>query len=836
MPRTLAFPFPLANGLHARPATALREHTRTLPVEVRLANGRNGRSARSTDVLALVALDVRRGDPCTVTISGDDEERAAGELTHWFESVFPHCDDALPVAAASASLLGTVLPRLLAASATRHWCGSGVSDGLGAGVAVLAAGGLPVDLPPYRRGDTAAEAGAFMAACRRTAMALEEARQRAVAATERGVIEAHAAMLDDGEWRQRVAAAIAAGAGAAAAVLAVARADAASFSASDNAYLAGRAADVCDVARRLLAVLPGGIPPTAAPRLATPSVVVADDLAPSDFLAIDRAWLRGLVLARGSATGHTAILARSFAIPCVVGAAVVAEAGTPLLVDGSRGLVVAQPAEAVTRYYAQERHGLDLRRQRIAAVTAAATTTVDGRRLLVEANLAGDTEAAGAFAAGAEGIGLFRTEMLFLGRPTPPGEDEQEGVYRAVAVAANRRPVTIRLLDVGGDKHIPWLDLPVEANPFLGVRGVRLYADHAELVRTQIRAVLRAALHGDLRIMIPMVADAGEIRLVRTLIGEAVEQLRAAGVAHRAAVPVGIMVEVPAAAAHLPALARHADFLCVGTNDLAQYVFAADRGNPRVCDPGQEAHPAFLRVLARIVVDGHAAGLRVAVCGEMAGRRALTPLLVGLGVDELSVAPPRLPELKAAIAGLDATRCALLVQECLDLDSSAAVLERLTAATLSTVAMPLVDADLVVLDVEARSKEEAIKALVERLRITGRTADPQAVEEAVWAREGVYSTGIGHGFAIPHCQCPALAASAVVVMRFAEPIAWQSLDGGPVRMAAMLAIRPAEGADAHLKVFARLARKLMSEEFRAGLMRAPDAAAVATLLGEHILG
>ena len=832
---TVAFDLiiPLANGLHARPATALRQFTRERPVTVTLVHRASGRQARSTDVLALVALDARRGDVCQVTVAGPDAAHHGAEVERWCRDQLPACDAASPAPAEGTMVRqGLVLPRLLAATGTRGWTGQPISPGWGEGAALHLGGGLPTALPAYQAQDATQETAAFRAACATVIDALQRDSRKATDPVERDLLAAHGALVEDDAWRQRVITAIVGGQGAAAAVLATARRDAEDLRSRGNPYLAARATDVVDLARQLLAHLPGGLPVPTSPVLTGPTILLAQDLTPSAFLALDRRWVRGLVLQAGAGTGHTAILARSFGIPAVVGVAVPVEDGTTLVVDGLRGLVVAEPAPAVARYYAQEVAGQAQRRQRDLLQAQAPATTRDGRTLLVEANISEGTEAQGAAAAGWDGIGLFRTEMLFLGRTSPPDEEEQLAAYARAAACG--RPVTIRLLDVGGDKQLPWLDLPAEDNPFLGCRGVRLYARYPALIRTQVRAILRAAVVGDVRILIPMVAASHEIALVRDLMTSAAQELGAAGVPHRANLPLGIMVEVPVACLHLPVLLRQAQFVCVGTNDLAQYLFAADRGNPALRDPTREAHPAFLATLRRIVADAHAQGRPVIICGEMAGRRDLLTLLVGLGVDALSVGPQRVASLKADLAAITARSAEDLLAQAVTLPDGAAVLAAVAAAA-PVERQPLLDRSLVLVDVEARTKEEALKHLVEHLHGLGRTDDPVALEDALWTREDAYSTGLGHGIAIPHGQCTALKASSLVVVRFRTPVAWQALDDLPVHTAFLLALRPAEGREAHLAVFARLARRTMDPDFRDQLARAITPDEFLTLLDRQVL-
>ena len=482
--------------------------------------------------------------------------------------------------------------------------------------------------------------------------------------------------------------------------------------------------------------------------------------------------------------------------------------------DGTRGLVVPDPPPELEAYYALEAR----ERARVGAGTA--ETTADGVPVALHANIMGPAEAARAFQLGARGIGLFRTEMLFLDRPEPPSEEEQFQAYREALEAAQGRPVVLRLLDVGGDKPLSYLPLAPEANPFLGMRGVRWYGQHPDLVRTQLRAACRAAAHGELRLMIPMVTDVEELRTVRALMPPG------------ANVPLGIMVEVPAAALNLAALAREADFLSVGTNDLVQYLFAADRGGAAVSRPWHDWHPATLRVLARIVAD--ASGKPLSVCGEMAGRPRLLPLLVGLGFRSFSMAPGLLLEAGRTLASLETGRCRELAERALAAGSAPEV-EALLAERTGSGAVPLAAPELIELDAPCASREEAIKLLCERMAALGRGRDPLELEEAVWAREAAYATGVGWGFAVPHCKSPAVAAASLGLLRLARPVSWEAPDGQPVGFVLLLATPGDDGGQEHLRVFARLARKLMDPAFRAALQEAPAKDDLLKLLQDHVL-
>jgi fructose-specific PTS system IIA-like component len=608
--------------------------------------------------------------------------------------------------------------------------------------------------------------------------------------------------------------------------------------ASASVLLRERALDVRDVCFELLRQVYGkgvALPERA---LKTDSVVVAQTLTPEQFLALDRRFLRGLVLVHAGTASHTVILARSFGIPTLTGVVDIAGAGfegQEAMVDGELGLLVTPLTEPARRYYLAEQRRLAGRRARQLQLASRPATTSDGQRLEIGANIATAEEAAAAMAAGAEGIGLFRTEMLFLERDSPPSEEEQFEAYRKTLAAAGDRTVILRTLDIGGDKPLAYLRLPAEPNPFLGSRAVRIYREFELLFRTQIRAVIRASAHGRLKVMFPMITCLEEVRWVKQVIADEQAKCAAQGIPFDQAIAVGAMIEVPVAAFLLDALSRELDFFSIGSNDLLQSFTAADRTDPRLallCDPLQ---PAFLRLLKKIVDDAHAAGKCVGLCGEMGGQKESLPLLVGLGLDEISAALSVLPALKAELANWAAASCRELAWRALSC-ATADEVRRLNEEYAAKCRRPLdlVDTEMVVINSESASKEEAIKEAVDLLYVLGRTEQPRAVEEAVWQREAADSTGFGHGFAIPHCKSNAVAANSLAVLKLRAPVPWGSAGSEPVRVVIPLAVRDSDEANAHLKVFAQLARKLMHEEFRERLLRENDPARLCCFLKESL--
>jgi phosphoenolpyruvate-protein phosphotransferase (PTS system enzyme I) len=470
---------------------------------------------------------------------------------------------------------------------------------------------------------------------------------------EAGIFDFHVEMAEDPELASEVEERVRNLQSPEAAVLAVGEEYAAQYAAMDDEYLAARADDVRDVTRQISARLMGrGV--STFETLETPSVVLARSLAPSDTARIQKGMALGFVTAEGSKTSHVSIMARSMGIPAVVGVGPQLEEvmnAKTVAVDGGEGYAISDPdADTVDEFermsgaLAEEREALDEYRHIEAS-------TSEGRRIEVAANLGSASEADDALLWGAEGVGLFRTEFLFMERDDLPSEDEQYEAYSTVARAFGEKPVIIRTLDVGGDKDLPGVDQAHEENPFLGWRGIRMSLDTPELFEPQLRAILRAAADGNLKIMFPMVADVGELKAAKARLLECRRKLDSEGVEF-GEVEAGVMIETPAAALCAAELAEESAFFSIGTNDLVQYTLAADRGNERLRHLQNADHPAVLALIQITCEAASAAGIQVGVCGEAAGEPEMIPRLVELGVTELSMAAPQIPRAKKVVSEL----------------------------------------------------------------------------------------------------------------------------------------------------------------------------------------
>jgi phosphoenolpyruvate-protein phosphotransferase len=499
--------------------------------------------------------------------------------------------------------------------------------------------------------------------------------------TRREIIAAHLEFLDDPQLNEQAHELIAAGKSAGFAWRAAIRRSIAALQALDDSRLRERVDDLLDVESHVLLALAGEARPMILP-LPERAVLIADDLLPSELTALDPQRLLAICLGGGGATSHVAILAAAMEVPMLVGLGTGIRAianGTTVIVDADGGTLQWAPTAAAIE---QAQAAVESRLRRRAKTQAEAQTecrALDGTRIEVFANLGNVLDAAAAVANGAEGCGLLRTEFLFIDRETAPDETEQLAAYRGIAAALDGRPLILRLMDVGGDKPLRYLPLPAEENPALGLRGVRTALARPDLLRTQLRAALRVQPIGRVRLLIPMITDVAEILAVRGIINELVAELALPG-----RIELGAMIETPAAALTASVLIREVDFLSIGSNDLTQYTLAMDRGHPQLAGRTDALHPAVLKLVAAAASAGVAAGKMVAVCGGVAADRFAVPLLLGLGVRELSVVPAAVPAVKQQVRGLRIDDCRELAMRCLDLASSTEV-RALVAKTLGPV-------------------------------------------------------------------------------------------------------------------------------------------------------
>ena len=562
--------------------------------------------------------------------------------------------------------------------------GAGVSPGIGHSVIHVIRDDFD-DVSRYRiaASQIPDEIGRFEAALIQTRMQILEMQQRiaeSIGAKDAGIFDAHLLVVEDRtlidevlrkldkercnvEWVFQE----------------VSTSYADTLSKIDDPYLRERALDIQDVTKRVIRNLMGKAPkPFLA--LTEPHILVAHNLTPSDTAMMNRERVLGIATDIGSRTSHTAIMARSLGIPAVVGlhdATERLETGQTVLLDGTNGLLIVNPTpETVAHYRDIESKRVRITEQ-LGELRETKSTTRDGRHIVLSANIELPQDVEAVAANGAEGIGLYRTEFLYLNRSTLPTEDEQYDTYRSVAERVRPHPLIIRTFDLGGDKLAPGsVDATDELNPFLGCRAIRFCLENPDIFKTQLRAILRASSIGNVKIMFPMISGLHELRSAVSILEECKSELGRSGVEFNEDTEVGAMIEIPSAAISADMLAREIDFFSIGTNDLIQYAIAVDRVNERIAHLYQPTHPAVLRLLKMIADAAHENQIWVGVCGEMAGDIALIPLLIGLGMDELSVSATLVPRVKRAVQSLETSECQQLIEESLTLETPLEILDR----------------------------------------------------------------------------------------------------------------------------------------------------------------
>lgn len=657
-------------GLHARPAAVLANVAKKYASEIWMQRGDARANAKS--VTGVMGLDVRYNDKVNVVAQGADAQEAIDALVPLIKSGLGEEGASAP-APASRVVAEIARPAPMRRSADANvLLGVTASPGLAVGT-VFQVRHQDLSVPEVGE-DVEAEqlklAGAIETS-KRQLEALQYQLHGQADANKAAIFAAHQEVLDDPELHDTVRSAILKGKSAAFAWQQMINLQAEQLAKMNNPLLAARAADVRDVGQRVMQNLTG-IGPR---KIEAPAncILVAEELTPSDTANLDRSKVLGFCTTLGSSTSHAAIIARSLDIPAVAGieprALDIAD-GTPVILDGTKGSLRLNPsAEEMTRLKSRQER-LTTRKKTDLENAAAAAVTTDGFRIEVVANIGGLSDAMRGVSLGAEGVGLLRTEFLFQDRETAPTEDEQYLAYGEIARALGpSRPLVIRTLDVGGDKPLAYLPIAKEENPFLGERGIRVGLNRPEVLRTQLRAILRASTEGKLLVMFPMVATLTEWRAAKAMFDEERARL---GIAP---IPLGIMVEIPAAAVIAEQFAREADFFSVGTNDLTQYTLAMDRGHPKLAPQVDALNPAVLSLIALAVKGAEAHGRWVGVCGGVASDLQAVPILIGLGVKELSASIPSIPAIKAQIRMLSMADCQALARKAVTLDTGAAVRE-----------------------------------------------------------------------------------------------------------------------------------------------------------------
>ena len=660
-------------GLHARPAAKFVATASQFKSDITLRNlTLASESVNAKSINQVITSGVRQGHEIAIAATGTDATEALAALQELVEANFGEKSETF----AATSRLETP------PATTAQLSGIPASPGIAIGTVVMYQPTV-VSVTQQQADNPQAEWQQLQTACSNARHQIQTLRQKAAirGEEEAAIFDAHLLYLEDPAVIDRVRQLIFdQHLNSAAAWKAAIDETVAAYQALEDSYLQARAIDVFDVGQQVLQLLTGT--QIASFNIKEPGILVANDLTPSQTAQLDPSNVLGICTVKGGATSHTGILARSLGIPAVMGVGAEllhVENGTLIGLDGETGQVWVKPDGAQLRELQLKRDNQLAGLQRLRAAAQQPAITSDGYPIKVMANICGVSDARIVLDNSAQGVGLLRSEFLYLDRVSVPTEEEQIEVYEAIASIVSPHPLIIRALDIGGDKPLPYLKQPPEANPFLGWRGIRFLLDYPDLLKSQIRAILRTTPKYPIKVMFPMIASVREIRAAKAILATAQAELHAAGIPFDEAIEVGIMVEVPAAVAMADQLAAEVDFFSIGTNDLSQYVMASDRTNPKVATLADAFEPAVLRMIQQTVKAAHHAGIWIGVCGELASSPLATPILVGLGVDELSMNPPAIPAVKAAVGRLTMSEAEAIAHAVLKLDSAEAARDYVAA-------------------------------------------------------------------------------------------------------------------------------------------------------------
>lgn len=446
------------------------------------------------------------------------------------------------------------------------------------------------------------------------------------------------------------------------------------FESMDNEYMKERASDIKDVSSRVIKELMG-VKSTDLSMLDEEVIIIAEDLTPSDTAQMDKEKVLGFITEIGGRTSHSAIMARTLEIPAVVGVGLNTitkdiNNSETIILDGEEGIVIVNPTEDEIKYYQRKKQQHDEFKEKLGELIGAKSITKDGVEVELAANIGTPKDVDGVIRNDGQGVGLYRTEFLYMDRDKLPSEQEQFEAYKEVAERLEGKAVVIRTLDIGGDKDLPYLELPKEMNPFLGYRAIRLCLDRKDIFKTQLRALLKASAYGNIKIMFPMISSMEEVRKAKIVLNEAKEELRKEQVPFNEEIEVGIMVEIPAVAVMSDMFAKEVDFFSIGTNDLIQYTTAVDRGNQHISNLYNQFHPALLRLIKQTIENGHKEGIWVGMCGEVAGDPKMVPLLIGMGLDEFSMSPISILKARLIIKNISQEEMKIMVEKAINLPTA----------------------------------------------------------------------------------------------------------------------------------------------------------------------
>lgn len=812
MSKLLSYCCEFRNGIHARPASFLAEFCQRFEDDIKIKKIDSYEFNNAKSAISIVSSNILYSDKFIININGDDELETSKEIENYIKGEWLLCDEDHPIEK-NDSVSGYI-PEVFEKNNQNYLSGVGVVQGVNVGdLDVLKVISLDDNyFENVEKGSIKEESNKFDFAREQSVSSLKS-KLLVADDNERDLIKFQIQFVGDEELKVKIYCHIYNGYSAIESIDKVVKYYVETFRSSDSKYIRQRDVDVLDIGYALMSYIDEDIMQLVKPVVESECILLCDTLTPRQFLSLDRKKIKGLIIGNIGETSHTIILAKAFGIPTLINldiSELKSYIGTRVVIDTFLGVCVFNLADRVEQYYDSEFKTYQKVDDLNSRFINELTYTKDGQRVEIAANIINAEECEYAFNSGAEAVGLFRTEMMYIDSDICPEKSEIQSQMNDVLTHVKGRNIIIRTLDIGGDKPAKYIHFEHESNPFLGYRGVRIYKDNFQIFKDLIESIITNDSECKIKIMVPMISSLEEVIWFKENVDKIKQDI---GIDKK--IEIGIMIEVPSIAFNLEACCEYLDFFSIGTNDLMQYFMAADRENEKVREIYNKYNPSFIRFLSKIINTAKENDKWIGVCGELASDQNFSKLLVGLGVNELSMGCSSISKSKRYVSSLNYEKCKLLVDKALKINTSAE-LERIVCETsCSENKHNIISVENIKTDVSFIDKDDAIKYMVDNLFVNDLTKNKYALEEDIWNREKTYTTDIGFGFSIPHTKSKNIEKTTISICKLADPVEWgeQKVD-----MIIMLTIRDENSSgNEHMKIFSLLARKIMNAEFRQNL-------------------
>jgi multiphosphoryl transfer protein len=801
------------NGIHARPASFLAEFCQQFNSDIKIKRLDSYEFQNAKSAISIVGLNILYNDDFVVSVHGEDEKIASKNIEEYMNGEWISCDDNNEEESVNQDV--NYLPEIFKTTGQSYIKGRSVVPGIAiSSLERLKDSTLGTDyFFGIDKGSKQDEIGNFDKA-RSNAIAELQSKLSRSDDNERNLIKFQIQFISDEEIKSKVYCQIYNGYSALEAINKVVEFYVEQFRNSPSEYIRQRDVDAYDIGYRLMSYIDDKIVGLIKPVVDHECILLCKTLTPGQFLSLDKSKIKGLVISNIGETSHTIILAKAYGIPTLINvddSLFSKTIDTQVVLDGYLGICVYQVKDRIKTYYDHELTTYEKVKEINDQYTHNVTYTKDQQRVEIAANIINAEECEAAFRNGAESIGLLRTEMMYIDSDTCPTKDQILNQINDILSYTNGHQIIVRTLDIGGDKPAKYIDFGEESNPFLGYRGIRIYKDNYNIFKELIESLLLAKSQDNIRIMVPMISCLEEVVWFKNEIEKIKSELDI-----NKKIEIGIMIEVPSIAFMLESCCKIVDFFSIGTNDLMQYFMAADRENSKISYLYNRYNPAFVKFLNNIIGTVKKNEKWIGVCGELASDPDFTKLLVGMGVDELSVGCSSVPRVKRHVANLQGNKCRDLLNNIINLETSDEIGNAVKDAECGNSKYEIICKENIHAGLDFIDKDSAIKYLVDNLYINNFTKNKYSLEQDIWNREKTYSTDIGFGFAIPHTKSNNIEKTSISICKLNKPIKWGEQE---VSIIIMLTIKDGDNsaANEHMKIFSLLARKIMNSDFRDSL-------------------